>query len=128
MPGGEWTRCDAVAHDGGGRMGMSRLQTAARRVFVAATERDAPAGAMVRDVHSEAVRVQATVNGSARVGWVVAVRRTAPLASTMARRAPDATVASASGSVARIVTFTESVAPAAGFVPVTETVSIAAAP
>src|ERR1051325_4960767 len=69
IPGGEKTCCEVVAHDGAGRMGRSKLQSAARRVSFAATASDAACGAVVRVFHSAAVRVQATVNASSRVGW-----------------------------------------------------------
>src|SRR5206468_5120257 len=74
------TGCEAVAQGGAGRIGRSKLQIAARRVFVAAIESDTgvrpPTGlGSVRAAQSLALRVHATVNSSpgGRVGGYVSV-------------------------------------------------------
>src|SRR5204863_9751037 len=122
------TGCEAVAQGGAGRIGRSKLQIAARSMLVAAIESDTGVRPFtgvvsVRTVHSEALKVQTTENGSveARVGVGVAARTRVPLLSTTARRAPVATVEAASCSVALIVTFTESIGPDEVFVASIET-------
>src|SRR5205823_2146144 len=126
------TGFDAVTQSGAGRTGASSDQTAARSVFVAAIEsetggRGVPV-ALIRAVHSAALKVQRIVNPSvaSRVGVPEKVRSVLPFESTTARRAPLATLAGASCSVARMVTLTVERLPELSFLAVTVTLSMPA--
>src|SRR5438309_2049062 len=85
------TDFERVAQSGAGKTGRSIFQSAARRVFVAAMEREtgvrpATAAGSASVVHSAAGRVHLTVYASESVAAAVEVRTTVPFASTTARR------------------------------------------
>src|SRR5205823_2126810 len=82
--------------------------------------------ALIRADHSAALRVQRIVNPSvaSSVGAPENVRSVLPFESTTARRAPLATLAGASCSVARMVTVTLARFPELSFLAVTVALSM----
>src|SRR3954447_18129280 len=108
--------CEATTHAGAGSVGDAPLHAFERSADVMPTESatgvmvlpPAVTGVVSMSVcHSAGVSVHITVDGSERVGTTLLVRATVPIALTVARRPPAASVVPSIASVVRTLMATD---------------------